>query len=207
MLARLGIVAVLSATILGGCSAQDQRITRLDYVPSKAAAKTGGAPVGVAMPTEAHGLPVNKLGEPIVGDIVKQGGSASGHVLLVDSLPKWVGNAVTGELKAAGINAGLGLEPKPGRAIVKTEIAQLKNETKSQWSSNSVTTTIGLEFKVEKDGQNLGTVQAVGTGKVEAAAKLTDVMHQAMQMALHDALKKGAPPVVDILRKADQPPR
>ena len=205
MLARewgLGIVASLSL-MLWGCSAQDQRITRLDYTPGKAAAKTGGQAVGVAMPTEAQGLPVNKLGEPEIGDVVKHDGKVSAHIIVTDSIPKWVGNAVTGELKAAGVNAGLGLEPKPGRAIVKTEITQLKNETKSQWSSNAVTSTIALEFKVEKDGKALGTVQATGTGKVESSSKLMDVIHTAMQLALHDAMKKGIPPVVETLKKAE----
>src|SRR5205085_2318309 len=144
--------------------------------------------------------PVNKLGEPVVGDVVKSGGSVSAHVLVTDSIPKWIGSAVAAELKGAGINAGLGLEPKPGRAIVKTEVTQLKNETRTQWSSNAVTSSIALDFTVEKDGKVLGDVHAAGAGKAESAAKLTDVMHQAMQAALHDALKKGIPPLADLLK-------
>ncbi len=200
MLARTVVVIALAA-LLGGCKAQDQKITRLDYLPAKAAPQLTGAPVGVAMPTESEGLAVSKTGEPIVGDVVKHDGSVSAHVLVADSIPKWVGNAVTGELKAAGVNAGLGLEAKPGRAIVKTEITQLKNESKVQWSSNLVTSTIALEMKVEKDGQVLGTVQATGNGKVERAGTLPEVMHEAMQQALHEAMKKGIPGVVEALKK------
>ncbi len=195
------VVCVMALVVGGGCKAQDQKITRLDYLPGKAAPQLTGSPVGVAMPTEAEGLAVSKTGEPIVGDVVKHDGSVSAHVLVADSIPKWVGNAVTGELKAAGVNAGLGLEAKPGRAIVKTEITQIKNESKVQWSSNLVTSTIALEMKVEKDGQVLGTVQAAGNGKVERAGALPDVMHEAMQQALHEAMKKGIPQVVELLKK------
>jgi hypothetical protein len=199
----LGMV-VVGAGLLGGCTAQDQRIERLDYVPGKPAPKITGQAVGVATPTEAHSLPINKLGEPIVGDVAKHDGSVSAHVVCADSIPRWVGTAVTGELKAAGINAGLGLEAKPGRTIVRTEVTQLKNETQSQWSSNAVTSTIALDFRIEKDGKRVGAMQVTGTGKVESAAKLTDVMHEAMQMALHDAMKKVIPDLANGIRNADQ---
>jgi hypothetical protein len=195
---------LVAVGLLGGCQAQDQRITRLDYMPGKPAAKLTGPAVGVAMPAEAHGPARNNQGEPIVGDIVKSNGSVSGHVVMVDSIPRWVGSAVAGELRAAGVNASLGLDPKPGRAIVKTEIVQIKNETKSQWSSNAVNSAITLSFKVEKDGVAVGSVEATGAGTVEAAAKITDVMQEAMQMALHDAMKKGIPDVANLIRKSVQ---
>jgi hypothetical protein len=198
--ALFALLAILLVS-LTACSGQDQHIIRLDYRPTKTAAPTAtGAPVGVAVPTESHGLAVSRLGETIVADVVTQSGRKTANVLVSDSIPKWVGNAVVNELKAAGVNAGLGLEPDAGRVIVKTEITQLKNEVKSQWSSSAVTTTIGLTFRVERDNAAVGTAHVTGQAKVEAAKKLTDNIHDAMELALRDALKKATPELVKLVR-------
>lgn len=197
----LAAVCVLGLTgVLGGCAGVDQRMTRLTYMPTKAAAQTTGPLVAVAMPAEAHGLPRNAGGEPIVADVVGSGGKRKAGVVVVEPINAWVGNAVTAELRAAGVNAGLGLDAKEGRPVVKTEVTQLKNESKTQWSSVAVTSTIRLEFVVEKDGAKVGAVDAVGTAKADRAGEFKDVVHDAMERALRDALVKATPRLVELTR-------
>ncbi len=197
----LAMACVLGlAGVLGGCAGVDQRMTRLTYMPTRAAAQTTGPLVAVAMPAEGHGLPRNAGGEPIVADIVGSGGKRKAGVVVVEPIDAWVGNAVTAELRAAGVNAGLGLDAKEGRPVVKTEITQLKNESKTQWSSVAVTSTIRLEFAVEKGGAKVGGVDAVGTAKVDRAGEFKDVVHDAMEKALRDALVKATPRLVELTR-------
>jgi hypothetical protein len=196
--ATLLVFLCLLCSLVGGCAGQDQR-TSLRYIPSPAAPSRGEA-VAVAMPSEAHGLAVAKTGQPIIGDVVTNTGRKTASVLVTDPIPQWVAAAVVGELKAQGVNAGLNLQPKAGRAVVKTEISRLKTETKSQWSSSAVVSTIGLDFIVERDGQQLGAYQAAGTAKVEGARKMTDNMKESLERALRDAMKKAAPELAKMLR-------
>jgi hypothetical protein len=109
-----------------------------------------------------------------------------------------VGYAVTAELRAAGVNAGLGLDAKEGRPVVKTEITQLRNESRTQWSSVAVTSTVKLDFVVEKDGVRVGAVEGLGTAKVDRAGEFKDVVHDAMERALRDALVKATPRLVEL---------
>lgn len=187
------LLAAVCVLGLAGCAGVDQRMTRLTYMPTRAAAQTTGPLVAVAMPAEAHGLPTNTGGEPIVADIVGSGGKRKAGVVLVEPMAPWVGNALVAELRAAGVNAGLGLEAREGRPLVKTEIAQLRNESRTQWSSVAVTSTIRLEFLVEREGAEVGRAEAVGTAKVERSGEFKDVVHDAMERALRDALVKAVP--------------
>lgn len=195
------VVGVLAAALLVGCKGVDQRMTRLDYMPTKPAAATSGPAVAVAMPADASGLPRNAGGEPLVADVVTKGGKKRANVVVVESIPKWVGNAVTGELRAAGVNAALGMDAAPGRTVVKTEIEQIRNATDSKWSSGAVDTTIMLKFRVERDGRELGTAESTGQAHVQKAAEFKDVVQMGMEQALRDCLIKAMPRLAELVAR------
>ncbi len=195
---KLAAASLFAATLLIGCKGVDQRMTRLDYMPSKPAQANSGPAVGVIMPAEAHGLARNANGEVLVGDVVTRHDKRRAGVVSVKPLAPWVGKAVEEELRAAGVNAGLGLEAKAGRPIVKTEIQQVLNESDSRWSDAVVETTIRLGFTVERDGITVGTVDSTGKARVERAAEFKDLVSDGMEQALRDCLLKAMPRLVQL---------
>jgi len=193
----VGLAGALGAA-LGGCSAQDQRMS-LTYDATKAKASVNGPVVFVLRPIEAHGLPTNPAGMRIMGQVVSSSGERRADVLCQDNISNWVGKAVAGEMRAAGFNTSLQDAARKGASAVATEITEISTLTDTKWSSNEVRAKVRLNFDVTREGQPAGEFESVGEAKVDRAGTLPKNMNEALESALKDAVQKANPKFAEML--------
>lgn len=194
-IALAGLV-LLAAALLPACSstAVDKSIA-LRYFPAKANFNPKDPPVIVLMPKEAHGLPSAQNGQRIIGEIIDNHGKHNANVLSSYPINEWARTAVSGELRAAGLNAADGDACRPGTPCVEPIITEMTSKTDANWANMEVRATMTINFKITNVPGGNQEFSAKGSG-VSRTAQGVFNFRDAYESCLRDLMKNATPKII-----------
>ncbi|CAG0993976.1 hypothetical protein PHYC_02455 [Phycisphaerales bacterium] len=192
----LAALVLAASALLPACTttATDKTIA-LRYFPAKARFNPKDPPVIVLMPKEAHGLASAQNGQRIIGEIVDNRGRHNANILSSYPINEWARTAVSGELRAAGLNAADGDACRPGTPCVEPIITDMGSKTDANWANMEVRASMTINFKISNVPGGNQEITASGTGTSRSAQGVFN-FRDAYENCLRDLMKTAAPKII-----------